>query len=394
MQNDERIFQIPYGTRDFLPVEAAEKREVEMKLARVFSLWGYDEIVTPTIEYLDTLKTGNGAHVEPHMFKFLDKNNRTLALRHEMTTPIARVVAGRLQDEDRPLRLSYISSVYRYEQTQADRQCEFNQAGVEFIGERSAMADCEVLALAIKSIKKSGIRNFRVYLGQVDFINGIMEHYGLSEESKRQIKKALEKHNLVAMGEIVDALAVSEECKKLLKKIPLLRGGRAIIDEAYSMVTNEKSRAALDNLKEIYSLLEMYEVTDWVQIDLDVIRDFDYYTGMVFEVFSPGLGSPICGGGRYDKMLNDFLADCPATGFAIGIERLMLALEHEGLKKPLIRKDIYVSYVAGKEEEAIMMAEKLRSDQFIVTLSSKPQTEEEANVSKDKRNCAQLIHLK
>ena len=134
--------------------------------------------------------------------------------------------------------------------------------------------------------------------GQVEFINGIMEEFSLNEEEQQKIKTALERHDLVGLANIADGLDISAGGKALLKEIPLLHGGKDIIAKAKAAVNNKRSLAALDNLLAIYDLLEIYGVTDHVQFDLDVIRDFDYYTGMVFEIYTPGLGCPICGGGR------------------------------------------------------------------------------------------------
>ena len=174
MSNKDLVLEIPYGTRDFLPREAAEKRAIEEKIAETFKRWGYDEVATPTIEFLDTLTMGNGSNLEPKMFKLFDKENRTMALRYEMTTPIARVVASRLVDDLLPYKLSYVSSVFRYEKTQTGRQCEFHQAGVELIGS-STPADAEVIALAVSIMQEAGLKDFQICLGQVEFINGLMQ---------------------------------------------------------------------------------------------------------------------------------------------------------------------------------------------------------------------------
>ena len=198
MGNEKQVLEIPYGTRDYLPGEATGKRAIETQLARLFALWGYDEVVTPTIEYLDTLTMDSGRSLSPQLFKLFDKGGRTLALRHEMTTPIARVVGSRLKDAPLPLKLSYISSVFRSEQSQMGRQCEFYQAGVELIGSASAAADAEVLALSIQSLLRSGLKKFQVCLGQVEFAAGIMEQYRISEDDQQTLKDALEQHDLVA----------------------------------------------------------------------------------------------------------------------------------------------------------------------------------------------------
>lgn len=393
MSKNEFVLQIPYGTRDFLPKEAACKREIEDSLADVFSKWSYDEVVTPTIEYLDTLTIGNGSEVEPHMFKFFDKNNRTLALRHEMTTPIARVAASRLSEMEFPLKLSYITNVYRYEQAQTGRQCEFYQAGVELMGVPTANADAEVIALAIESLRQAGLDNFQISLGQVEFINGVMAQFKLTQEQQQEIKHAMVTRDLVGLGVMLDGSGLSKSAKDMLKKIPLLHGKSDMLKNAYHMVCNEQSKRALDNLTEIYHLLEGYGVAEYVNFDLGVIRDFDYYTGMVFEAYTPGLGFPLCGGGRYDNMLSDFGAACPATGFALGIERIMLALERQGLAVSVRNKDVYIGWNEGKVIEAIAKAKQLRSEGKSVELGLEAQTKQAAEAYQMAKKYNQLVYI-
>lgn len=385
--------EIPYGTRDFLPREAAEKRAIENKIAKVFQQWGYDEVATPTIEYLDTLLLGTGKVLEDGMFKLFDKTNRTLALRNEMTTPIARVVTSRLSEEEQPLKLSYISNVFRYEKTQSGRQCEFNQAGVELIGSSSAAADAEVIALAINVLKEAGLTDFQICLGQATFINGIMKQCGLLSKEQEKLKKAIEKHDLVEYGLILDNSQLPDMAKDMLKAIPTLHGGEEALKKAYNMAMNEESRVALDNLKEIYRLLEAYKVVEYVTFDLGVIRDFNYYTGMVFEAYTPGLGYPLCGGGRYDNMLADFGHHRPATGFAVGIERILLSLERQGIEKPQQSKDVYLAYAEGKANEAISRALALRDIGRTVDMSTGAISEDEALAYKEKRGYEQLIYV-
>jgi len=393
MYKEEFVLEIPYGTRDFLPQEAAEKRAIETALAGTFAKWGYDEVVTPTIEYLDTLTIGNGSVLEPHMFKFFDKNNRTLALRHEMTTPIARMAASRLKNADLPLKLAYISSVYRYEQAQTGRQCEFYQAGVELMGVPNAAADAEVIALAIEGLQQSGLQNFQICLGQVAFINGVMQQVKLTAKIQSAIKYAMEKRDLVGLGNIIDDTDLPEGSKNLLKQIPLLHGQEEMLKKAYDMIVNEQSKRALDNLQEIFNLLKVYGVADYVSFDLGVIRDFGYYTGMVFEAYTPGLGFPICGGGRYDHMLSDFGNACPATGFAMGIERIMLALERQGLRKAMVEKDIYVAYQEGKASQAIEKVMELRLAGKTAELALRAQDKAAAQKDGQARKCKQLVYV-
>lgn len=393
MEKDKNVLEIPYGTRDFLPNEAADKRAIETTLAELFAEWGYDEVVTPTIEYLDNLTLGSSSNLQDHLFKLFDKDNRTLALRHEMTTPIARLVSSRLKEYPLPMKLSYISSVFRQEQIQMGRQCEFHQAGVELMGSTSAFADAEILALAIQGLLRSGLKEFQICLGQVEFINGIMEQYQLPAEIKEKLKASMEQRNLVELESLVDRLDLSDTAKAVLKRIPLLNGDETMLKGAYDLALNEQSRRALDNLSEIYRLLKSYGVEQYVRFDLGIIRDFSYYTGMVFEAYTPGLGFPLCGGGRYDHLLSAFGNACPATGVGMGIERILLALERQGIKKPKRARDVYVSYAAGKEAKAVEQASILRSEGKNVELALNPQSNAEAARVQQAKGYEELVYL-
>ena len=390
---EKKLLEIPYGTRDFLPTEATEKRIIETKLARLFAGWGYDEVVTPTIEYLETLDRGSSHNLEPHLYKLISKDNRMMALRHEMTTPIARLMGSRLQGREMPLRCSYISSVFRYEQSQTGRQCEFYQAGVEFMGSASAAADAEVIALAVRSVLAAGITDFKVCLGQVEFLSGVMEQYQLEEKDAEALKEAMEKHDLVLLEQLVEELNLSESAKKALKSLPLLNGGPEMLEKAREIALNARSRRALDNLTEIYHLLEAYQVAEFVQFDLGIIRDFSYYTGMVFEAYTPELGFPLCGGGRYDNLLADFGHPCPATGFALGIERVLLALKRRGEGLPEAPKDVYVGYAPGKLEQAVEKALQLREQGKVVELAAAPNAKQEAEAMQKERGYQELVYL-
>ena len=393
MSKSNTLLKIPYGTRDFLPEEAAAKRDTEEKLAKLFSLWGYDEVVTPTIEYLDTLTMGSGRDLTEHLFKLFDRHNQTLALRHEMTTPIARLVSGRLKEQSLPLKLSYISSAFRYEEAQTGRQCEFHQAGVELMGSNTAAADAEVIALAISSLITAGLKNFRLCLGQAEFVNGIMEQYQLPGSEQQKIKTCIEGRDLVGLNNLVADLDLPPAAKETIKKIPLLCGDKNTLQKAYELALNPQSRRALDNLSEIYDLLTAYDCAEYVTFDLGLLRDFSYYTGMVFEIYTEGLGFPLCGGGRYDHLLSDFGHTGVATGFALGIERLLLALERQGNDKKATQKDVYIGYGVGGLQNAIKEATSRRQQGQRVELAVASQSEEEATREQQARNYRELVYI-
>ncbi|MBQ6131673.1 MAG: ATP phosphoribosyltransferase regulatory subunit [Selenomonadaceae bacterium] len=377
------LLETPYGTRDFLPNEAATKRAVEQKIFGLFASFGYEEVVTPTMEYLETLTTSGGRIIEPHLFKMFDGLNRTLALRHEMTTPIARLVVSRLKDSPLPLKLSYLTNVFRFRTNQPGRQCEFYQAGVELIGVSNAFADAEIIALAAQALNVAGLEDFKICLGQVEFAGGLMEN--LSADVQAQIKSAIERHDIVALNNL--------DIDDTLKKIPTLQGGAEILTAAQSLADNARSRKALENLTEIYRLLEIYGVADKITFDLGLIRDFEYYTGMVFEAYAPGVGYSLAGGGRYDNMLKDFGAARAATGFALGIERILDARKFQGVEENSRRKDFYLSYAAGFEEAAIKKAATLRAAGKVVEVSGAAQSKSDAEKFCVAKDCMELIYL-
>jgi len=392
MNRQDFVPQIPYGTRDFLPVDAKYKRDIEGALAALFSRWGYDEVVTPTFEYLETLTLGVGGDMQQNMFKFLDKNNRILALRPDMTAPIARLAATRLKEEPWPLKVFYLTNVFRYEQAQTGRQCEFYQAGVELMGIPGPSADAEIIALAVETMLQSGLKQFQISLGQVDFINGIMDEFNLETQQRQQFKHCIVTRNLVGLNELMTTSHLCEKTRQLFKDIPVLHGKDEVLQKAVGMVNNQISRQALDNVAHIYRLLDNYGVAEYVNFDLGLIRDFDYYTGMVFEGYTPGLGFPLCGGGRYDGMLKSFGMDCPATGFALGIERLLLAMDRQGLKTTGGECGVYVGWSEGQLPAAIMQAKELRRQGLAVELAMIAEKHSEAEESQQRRGFDRLLY--
>ena len=382
------FLETPYGTKDFLPKEAAAKREIENRLAKLFKSYGYEEVVTPTMEFLETLKKSGGT-VEQNLFKMFDQKNRTLALHHEMTTPIARLAVSRLKDSELPLKLSYNTSVFRFRQNQPQRQCEFYQAGVELLGVSNAVADAEIISLAAQSLKIAGLREFKICLGQVEFANGLMDQFDLPFDAQIKIKSAIERHDIVGLEKIVAGIKGAE----VLTEIPKLHGGAEILKRAGRIIDNQKSYLALNNLIEIYNRAEKYGDAENIVFDLGIIRDFDYYTGMVFEAYAPNVGYSLAGGGRYDHMLKDFGLACPATGFAVGIERILQARELQGISENFSARDVYIGYHELRTDDAIKKAVELRAAGKVVEMALTPQTLEDAAKLSISKNFDEMIYL-
>ena len=374
-------------------MDAARKRGMENELARLFLSWGYQEVITPTFEYYETLRASAPETADDSTFRFFDRSGRMLALRPDMTTPIARVAVMRMRERPLPLRLFYLANVFRQEETQAGRQCEFYQAGVELLGAGGVAADAEVVALAVEALVAAGLSDFQVCLGQVDFISGIMAEAGLDAATAHKVKQALIERNMVGLGELLAESGIEPCNRDLLQQLPMLHGKMDMLRNVRQRVKNQISQAALDNLAEIYHLLEKYGIDRYVMFDLGIIRDFEYYTGMVFETYTTGLGYPICGGGRYDRMAGSFGREQPATGFALGIERILLALERQGLDATNPTQTVYVGWTGSNLPQAIAAVKRLREDGSTAELGLQEQSREEAEREGKNRGCSRILYI-
>ena len=354
-----KVYQVPYGTKDILPGEMKTRRAVENAIADVFDKWGYDEVKTPDFEYVDTFGEA-GAKGD---FRFFDRSNNLLVLRNDMTAPIARLTATRLQSGEKIKRLCYLANLYRYEEIQAGRQCEFEQAGVEMLGASGAAADAEVIVLAAQAMKAAGLQKFAISLGHVDFINGLAEEAGFDAQQLKQLKIYLRRHDAVAMQQLAASMQeLRPEIKNLFADFLFLQGGIELLDRLEQIITNEKCLNALHDLRKIYKLVEAYGAAEYLSFDLGLYRSLDYYTGMLFEIYLPEIGYPVAGGGRYDKMMQRFGLHCPATGFALGVDRVLLARERNGVAQNVRSWDALVAWSEGKLPEAIAKATALRSE--------------------------------
>ena len=370
-----RILQVPYGTADILPGEAAARRKMEDGIAETFAAWGFEEVATPTFEYLATF--GGGGRVSDSNFKFFDRQNNTLMLRTDMTAPIARLVATRLQGEPGVKRLSYRARVFRYEEAQSGRQCEFTQAGIEMMGEAGPAADAEVLALAVTALQAAGLTHFRLSVGQVAFIDGLTKAAGFDAAQVQKFKHFLITHNAVGLKKMVREQCLTGSLAKVMEELLFLHGDARLLQELAEKLTEPQCLQALTSLQEMYKLTEAYGVAEFVTFDLGLLRDFDYYTGMIFEGYTPELGYPIIGGGRYDNMMAAFGSPCPAIGFALGVDRIALALARAG--KLVINRmtDLLVAYKPGALQEAIKACMVLREQGQNVKLAPGPCTGQE-----------------
>ncbi|MBQ9258213.1 MAG: ATP phosphoribosyltransferase regulatory subunit [Acidaminococcaceae bacterium] len=388
----DSILQVPYGTRDVLPGEAAARRQMEDRICSLFARWGYDEVATPTFEYLDTF-AGSG-QADEGAFKFFDRKGSILMLRTDMTTPIARMVSTRMRKDTGVKRLSYRAQLFRYEEAQAGRQCEFTQCGIEMMGASGAPADAEVIALAVHTLLEAGLKNFYITLGQMEFINGLIEAAALTDEQAKEIKHCLIKRNAAGLELAVESAKIPEQLANIFKDLLFLHGGVELLNDMQQRVLSRRCWNALENLREIYELAKAYDVAQYLSFDLGLTRSLDYYTGMLFEGYAAGMGYSLIGGGRYDNMMQRFGKPCPATGFALGIDRIALTLQRQGSLDVEGPETVLVAYAEGKTAESITLACSLRKGGRRVRLADRDMTEEEARQAAKENHCVEYRYVK
>lgn len=383
MKTDAQAFdrpRTPRGVRDLLPGEVRALMGLEARVLRTFERWGYGPVRTPSYEFEDVLLRAaprdDLTGWQQRLFRFFDRDGNGLALRADMTTPIARLVAGRLRRAPLPLRLCYAENVFRYEEPQAGRSREFRQAGVELLGSRFPEADAEVVALAARLLESLGLRGFRLEIGQVDFVRGVLEGFALGPEQERGLRRALQRRDYVAYRRGVAEAPLPPGARERLLALPSLRGGGEALERASALALTPRAEAALANLAEIWRLLGAYGVQDRVRLDLAMLRDMSYYTGMVLEGLVEDVGYLLVSGGRYDELVGRFGRTVPATGFGIGLERLLLALERQGVwPAPDLSGPILVSFDPARREEALAVAARLRDGGVAVEVEVARRTE-------------------
>jgi len=314
------IHRIPSGTRDVLPDELRELRAITEAVRGVFDRDGYGEVWTPALEYEAVLARGGGM---PPAYRVFDDHGEVLALRTDMTVPIARLVATRFRTAEPPLRLCYFAHAYRGVRPHRGQMREFLQAGIELVGAPAPDGTAEALTVLCHALDATGLRAYRIGLGDASLYPRLLRSLNVGDEDRERLLAALAARDFVALESELHGLELADEDAALLLRVPQVRGGRDVLDRPEGPVVE-----AVAGLRRVHDLLAP-EVADRVIFDLGLVRDLGYYTGAVFEVYDPALGEPLGGGGRYDELLGRFGRPLPAVGFALGIDRLHIALAGE-----------------------------------------------------------------
>jgi len=316
------IDRIPSGTRDVLPDEMRELRAITERLRAEFERAGYGEVYTPALEYEGTLARGETAATIP-AYRVFDEQGQVLALRSDMTVPIARLVATRYATAEPPMRFCYFAHSYRRVRPQRGQPREFLQAGVELVGAPAPEGTAEALTLLCAALDAVGLKTYSVGLGDASLFPALLERVGVAPERRAALVEELVAGDFVGVEREVAALGLDAESAELLLRVPQIRGGPEVLEDV-----PEPLDAAVQGMRSVHARLPP-DAAARVIFDLGLVRSLGYYTGAVFQVYDPALGVPIGSGGRYDDLLGRFGRPLPAVGFALGVEKLHIALAGE-----------------------------------------------------------------
>ena len=292
----------------------------------VFSACGYEEIETPTFEYFDVFGREIGTTPSRDLYKFFDREGETLVLRPDFTPSVARAVSMYFGREPRPLRLYYEGNTFVNEAEYRGRMKETTQMGVERIGENSAEADAEVIALVIDSLREAGLDEFQVSIGEVEFFKSLTKDAELSDEERERVRALISRKNFFGVEEAMDEMSLSPSEKEAFTHLPQLFGGTEVLDMAKRYAFTEEAKDAILRLRAISDLLADKGMEKYISFDFGMLSKYRYYTGIIFSAFTYGSGEPVAKGGRYDSLMQAFGGDDPAVGAGIYVTGLLDAL--------------------------------------------------------------------
>lgn len=330
--------RLPAGVQDVLPRECSILTELKLKLERKFSLAGFSPVLSAGLEYYETFSGKENAVPEERMFKMTDTDGKLLVLRPDTTLSIARIAATKL-NSDRA-RLSYFADKYDLENGGGLSSREIYQAGVECLGEEGAFSDAQCIAFAIECLKEAGLRDFIIDIGHVGYFKGLLEESGLSPFEAEDVRACINRKDTMNAERLLKKAGVSGDALNNILALPTLFGGREVFSVAEALTHNSCARKAVDDLKNIDRLLTEMGYEGYISYDLGMIKPLSYYSGILFSGLVKDLGAPVLSGGRYDNLADAFGKHMPAVGFAMGLKRILVALERQGSlpeeKKPLV----------------------------------------------------------
>jgi len=357
----ERIFHTPEGVRDIYNGECSQKRKVQERIHRVFHQYGYEDIETPTFEYFEVFSREVGTIPSRELYKFFDREGNTLVLRPDFTPSVSRACATYFSPDQEPVSLCYTGNTFINNSSYRGRLKETTQMGVERIGDESADADAELLAMTVECLLAAGLTEFQISVGQVDYFKSLLKEAELNAEAEERLRSLISQKNAFGVEEFVEEQKLKEGIAKAFVEIPQMFGSTEVLEKARKLTNNARALEAVARLREIYEILKIYGYEKYVSFDFGMLSKYQYYTGIIFQAYTYGTGEPIAKGGRYDTLMDHFGKPAPAIGFVCVADRLLTALNRQNIKLDVDRPLTLLLYYPEESRKAIACAGELRS---------------------------------
>lgn len=364
-----QLLHTPEGVRDIYNEECEKKLELQNRLHKALKRHGYHSIQTPTFEFFDIFGKEVGTIPSSELYKFFDREGNTLVLRPDITPSIARSAAKYFMDEEMPIRLSYMGNTFINNHSYQGRLKESTQLGAELIGDDTVDADAEMIAMAIDALKSSGLKDFQISVGHVEFFRGLMEAAGLSEEQEEVIRELIANKNFFGVEEEISDCSMNQNLKELFGMLGTIYDNAASFEEAKTYAADyPRVYKAIRRLEDLDAVLKIYGVDKYVTYEFGMLSSYHYYTGVIFAGYTYGSGEPVVKGGRYDKLLTYFGKDAASIGFAIVVDQLMAAISRQKIEITVKHDNQLIVYKTEYRREAVKKAIALRAKDCNVEL--------------------------
>ena len=357
----QRIFHTPEGVRDIYNGECSQKRKVQEKIHRVFHRYGYEDIETPTFEYFEVFSREVGTIPSKELYKFFDREGNTLVLRPDFTPSVSRACATYFNPEKEVVSLCYTGNTFINNSSFRGRLKETTQMGVERMGDDSPEADAEILAMTVECLLATGLTEFQVSVGQVDYYKAIFAQTGLSQEEEEELRELISQKNYFGVEELVKNKNMDKSLARVLSQLPQMFGSTEVLEKAKSLTDNPQALKAVARLEEIYELLKVYGYEKYVTFDFAMLSKYHYYTGIIFQAYTYGTGEALIKGGRYNQLMKHFGKPAASIGFAIVVDNLLMALSRQKIEMEGEEGVTVITYRKENRIQAIQKAKELRA---------------------------------
>ena len=357
----QRIFHTPEGVRDIYNGECSQKHHLQTEIRKVFDSYGYEEIETPSFEYFEVFSREVGTIPSKDLYKFFDREGNTLVLRPDFTPSVSRACATYFNPEHQVITLSYTGNTFINNSSFRGRLKETTQMGVERMGDDSPEADAEILAMTVECLLATGLTEFQVSVGQVDYYKAIFAQTGMSQEEEEELRELISQKNYFGVEELVKNKNMDKSLARVLSQLPQMFGSTEVLEKAKSLTDNPQALKAVARLEEIYELLKVYGYEKYVTFDFAMLSKYHYYTGIIFQAYTYGTGEALIKGGRYNQLMKHFGKPAASIGFAIVVDNLLMALSRQKIEMEGEEGVTVITYRKENRIQAIQKAKELRA---------------------------------